>query len=234
MFSAFSGGGAGLLQLPALIFLGLPFGVALATHRIATIALGIGATVRHVREGNLEPLFTLVILAYGLPGVIVGASLILEVPSRIAESALGILILSLGLYSINRRDLGQQYLPANRDPRGRLIGGVVIFSIGFLNGSLSAGTGLFLTLWLIQWFGFDYKRAVAHTLVLVGLFWNGAGAITLSLLGEVRWAWLPVLLAGSLLGGYLGAHLSIKKGNRWIKRGFEVVSLLIGLKLILG
>ena len=32
LFSAFAGGGAGLLQLPALIFLGLPFGVALATH----------------------------------------------------------------------------------------------------------------------------------------------------------------------------------------------------------
>ena len=32
LFSAFSGGGAGLIQLPALIFLGLPFVVALATH----------------------------------------------------------------------------------------------------------------------------------------------------------------------------------------------------------
>ena len=53
MFSAFSGGGAGLVQLPALIFLGLPFGVALATHRIASVALGLGATVRHLREGSL-------------------------------------------------------------------------------------------------------------------------------------------------------------------------------------
>lgn len=234
MFSAFSGGGAGLLQLPALIFLGLPFGVALATHRIATIALGLGATARHYREGSLERLLTLVILAYGLPGVVVGASLILEVPGRMAESALGVLILSLGLYSIIRRDLGQRYFPTNRDARGRLIGGLVIFSIGFLNGSLSAGTGLFLTLWLIRWFGFDYKRAVAHTLVLVGLFWNGAGAVTLSLLGEVRWSWVPALLAGSLLGGYVGAHLSIKKGNRWVKKGFETVALLIGFKLLLG
>ncbi|MDH5778123.1 MAG: sulfite exporter TauE/SafE family protein, partial [Gammaproteobacteria bacterium] len=46
-FSAFVGGGAGLLQLPALIFLGLAFSVALATHKLATVALGIGATLRH-------------------------------------------------------------------------------------------------------------------------------------------------------------------------------------------
>jgi len=51
-FSAFAGGGAGLLQLPLLIFLGLPFGIALATHKVASVALGVGATVRHLREGH--------------------------------------------------------------------------------------------------------------------------------------------------------------------------------------
>ena len=35
-FSAFAGGGAGLIQLPILIFLGLSFSVALATHKIAS------------------------------------------------------------------------------------------------------------------------------------------------------------------------------------------------------
>ena len=80
----------------------------------------------------------------------------------------------------------------------------------------------------------DYKRAVAYTLVLVGMFWNGAGALTLGILGEIHWLWIPTLLAGSLLGGYIGAHLAIVKGNRLIKRMFEVVTLLIGLKLVIG
>jgi hypothetical protein len=115
-----------------------------------------------------------------------------------------------------------------------LVGGVAIFIIGALNGSLTSGTGLMLTLWQIRWFGLDYRRAVAHTLVLVGVFWNSAGAMTLGVLGDVKWDWVPVLLLGSLLGGYLGAHLAIVKGNRWIKRGFEAVALLVGLKLVLG
>jgi uncharacterized membrane protein YfcA len=234
MFSAFSGGGAGLLQLPALIFLGLPFGTALATHRIASVALGLGATIRHLREGSLDGQFAAGILAWGVPGVILGASFILHVPGRAAEIALGLLILGLGIYSIRRRELGLSHQPKHRNRRGRLLGGLGMFSIGVLNGSLSAGTGLFLTLWLVRWYGFDYKRAVAHTLVLVGMFWNGAGALTLGILGDVHWLWLPVLLAGSLIGGYLGAHLSIKKGNRWIKRGFEAVTILVGFKLVLG
>ncbi len=234
LFSAFSGGGAGLVQLPALIFLGLSFGTALATHKVASVALGIGATLRHLKEERLERQFALFILITGVPGVVVGASIILQIPDRIAEISLGFLTLGLGLYSLVKRELGQQYSPMHRDRTGHLIGGGGLFFIGILNGSLTSGTGLFVTLWLVQWFGLDYRRAVSYTLILVGMFWNGAGAATLGILGDIYWPWLPVLLVGSLLGGYCGAHLSIVKGNRWIKRGFEIVTLSVGLKLIIG
>ena len=234
LFSAFSGGGAGLVQLPALIFLGLPFSVALATHKVASVALGVGATLRHLREGSLERQFVIYMLLAGVPGVVIGASLILRVPDRMATLALGVLTLGLSLYSLMSPSLGQDYRPAHRNRQGYLLGGVGLFLIGILNGSLTSGTGLFVTLWLVRWFGLDYRRAVAHTLVMVGVFWNGSGALTLGVLGDVRWEWVPVLLAGSLLGGYLGAHLAIAKGNRWIKRGFEAVTLVVGLKLMLG
>ena len=234
IFSALSGGGAGLIQLPVLIFLGLPFGIALATHKVATVALGIGATIRHMRESHMERQFALFMTAAGVPGVILGASVILRVPDRWAQIALGILTMGLGIYSICSPLLGQQYRPVHRNRPGYTVGALILFLIGVLNGSLTSGTGLFVTLWLIRWFGMDYKRAVAYTLVLVGLFWNAAGAITLGLLGEIYWLWLPALLLGSVIGGYLGAHLAIVKGNRLIKRAFEAVTLLIGLKLILG
>ncbi len=233
-FSAFSGGGAGLIQLPLLIFLGLPFAVALATHKIASVALGIGATLRHLREAPLRPAFVFLLLASGLPGVLVGANIILRVPDRPAEIALGILTASLGLYSMLRPELGLRPRVRHRDRAGLVLGGLVLFLIGVLNGSLTSGTGLFVTLWLVTWFGLDYCRAVAYTLVLVGVFWNGTGALVLGWLGTIRWDWLPALLAGSLIGGYVGAHLSIAKGSRWVKRGFELVTLLVGLKLIWG
>jgi uncharacterized membrane protein YfcA len=234
LLSAFSGGGAGLIQLPALIFLGLPFVIALATHKVASVALGIGATVRHLREGGLEKRLALFILATGLPGVVAGANLIVDIPGRVAEVALGILTTGLGLYSCMRPGLGQSENRQHRDRRGFFIGGTGLFVIGALNGSLTSGTGLFVTLWLVRWFGFEYKRAIAYTLVLVGVFWNGAGALTLGLIAEIRWDWLPALLLGSLLGGYFGAHLASRQGNRWVKRAFELVTLVIGVKLIAG
>lgn len=232
IFSAFAGGGAGLLQFPALIFLGLPFGIALATHKVASVALGVGATLRHLREKSLDWRFSLYILATGVPGVVLGAAFILDVPDAIARLSLGILTMGLGVYSFLNKQLGLAHAPRHRTRHGYVLGGVVLFLVGILNGSLTSGTGLFCTIWLVRWFGLDYKRAVAYTLVLVGMFWNGAGAVTLGLLGNIKWSWVPVLLLGSAIGGYVGAHWSIVKGNLWIKRAFEIVTVLVGLKLV--
>jgi uncharacterized membrane protein YfcA len=171
VFSAFAGGGAGLLQFPALIFLGLPFGVALATHKVASVALGVGATLRHVREKSLEWKFSLFILATGLPGVVLGAAYILDVPDAIARVALGILTIGIGVYSFLHKKLGLEHVPVHRTRQGFALGGAGLFAVGVLNGSLTSGTGLFCTLWLVRWFGLDYRRAVAYTLVLVGLLW---------------------------------------------------------------
>lgn len=230
--SSLAGGGAGLLQLPALLFLGLPFTVALATHKVASVALGVGATIRHLKEKNLNLKVSLYILSFGLPGVFIGSISILSIPEFLAVKALGVLTLGLGIYSVLNKDLGLHNKEFNLSHKEYLIGGVVLFLLGILNGSLTSGTGLFVTLWLVRWFGFDYKLAVPYTLVLVGIFWNGVGAATLGYLGEIYWPWLPALILGSFIGGYLGAHLSIIKGNVWVKKSFEVITILIGLKLL--
>ncbi|WP_022955399.1 sulfite exporter TauE/SafE family protein [Perlucidibaca piscinae] len=230
--SSLAGGGAGLLQLPVLLFLGLAFPVALATHKIASVALGVGATLRHLRAEPIQWRFAAFILAAGLPGVWLGTQLILLVPDAWARLALGLLTLSLGAYSWRRPQLGRERDIRHTDRLGLLIGGVVLFVIGVLNGSLTSGTGLFVTLWLVRWFGLDYTRAVTYTLILVGMFWNGTGAWFLALQAPVRWDWLPALLLGSFLGGYLGAHLAHRHGSGLVKRSFEVLTLLVGSKLI--
>ncbi|MFE8071308.1 sulfite exporter TauE/SafE family protein [Marinobacteraceae bacterium S3BR75-40.1] len=230
--SALAGGGAGLLQLPALLLLGLPFPLALATHKVASVALGVGASVRHARERSLRPGFALFMLACGLPGVVSGAWIIVLVPEAWARLALGVLTLGLGIYSLASPDLGLKSERKHRSLRGYLIGGLGLMLIGVLNGSITSGTGLFVTLWLVFWFGLDYTRAVAYTLVLVGLFWNGVGAGTLALRSDIAWHWVPPLLAGAVIGGYAGAHWSIARGSQWVKWAFEAMTFLVGLALL--
>lgn len=231
--SALAGGGAGLLQLPALLFLGLPFAEALVTHKIASTFLGAGATLRHLREDSLDGRLALVLLASGLPGVVLGARIILHVPATAGEAALGLLTTGLALYSALKPALGQVHTPRHRAGAGLALGAAVVFLLGVLNGSLTSGSGLFVTIWLVRWFGLDYRRAVAHTLVLVGLAWNGTGALTLWLATTPKWDWLAVLIAMSFAGGWVGTHWGLLKGNRLIKRSFEAVTLATGIALLL-
>ena len=109
---------------------------------------------------------------------------------------------------------------------------VIITFIAMLNGSLSAGTGLIFTVFLIIFFGMDYKTAIAYTLIIVGFFYNLVGAIALGLLTEINTSILIPLILGSLLGGYLGAKLSLSKDNKTIKVVYQLVTLTVGISLI--
>ena len=75
-FSAISGGGAGLLQLPALILSGVPYYQSLASHKLATVALGIGGSLRNYKSLGNDISVALQILIFGLPGVILGSSIV--------------------------------------------------------------------------------------------------------------------------------------------------------------
>lgn len=231
--ASLSGGGAGLLQFPLLIFFGLPFSVALATHKIASVALGLGAAYAHIKNKSFSYRVALYLVVVGSIGVVIGANIVLLIPEAIAEKMLGAMILGLGVYSRLKKQLGQQEIPTYRSILGWIIGGIGLMLIGVINGSLTAGSGLLVTLFLVRWFGYSYKQAVALTMFCVGLFWNGLGGIAVAQAGApIYWSWLPILLLGSFIGGSLGAYLSTRFSNRIIKICFEILTVAVGLKLL--
>tara|TARA_Y100001956_G_scaffold14506_1_gene13716 strand:- start:2813 stop:3568 length:756 start_codon:yes stop_codon:yes gene_type:complete len=231
--ASLSGGGAGLLQFPLLIFLGLPFSVALATHKVASVALGLGAAFTHLKKRTFSYGVAIYLILVGSVGVVIGANIVLLIPDKIAETLLGLMILTLGIYSRLKKQLGQKETPINRDLPGWIIGGLGLMIIGMINGSLTAGSGLLMTIFLVRWFGYSYKQAVALTLICVGLFWNGIGGVAIYQAGApIYWPWLPILLLGSFAGGSLGAYLTTRYSNQVVKVCFEVLTFAVGLKLL--
>ncbi len=230
--SALSGGGAGLIQLPALLFFGLPFSTALATHKVASVALGIGAAIPHLRNSNLNLRFSLIILLSGIPGVLLGAHTVLFLPSRFSTALLGFMTLLISIYSFNNNQLGCQNTPKTFNLTKIILASIGLFFIGFLNGYVSSGTGLFVTIWMITIFNLSFSASIAYTLIFVGIFWNGVGALSLGLHGNIAWTCVPVLIIGSLSGGYLGASFSIIKDARFVKLLFELVCVSVGISLL--
>ena len=230
-FSAISGGGAGLLQLPALILFGVPYYQALACHKFATVALGIGGSIRNYKSLRNEIYVAWQILIFGLPGVILGASIVEFISEQFLYLILGIFSILLAFYSFYKSDLGLSSLNKKLYLIHKIRFLIFIFLIGILNGSISSGTGLLVTILLIKTFGMDFLRAISLTFLTVGIFWNFIGAIFLSKIGSFPSNILILLIIGSFSGGFFGAHLSKLKGNLLVKKTFTLVCLLIGVSL---
>ncbi len=232
-FSAISGGGAGLIQLPALILSGLPYYQALATHKLATVALGLGGSTRNFKTLGNDSNILLQILFFGTPGVILGSSIVQFLSEQYLYLILGLFSIFLAIYSICKSNLGLESVNNNIKFKFKFSFIIPIFLIGILNGSVSSGTGLLVTILLIRTFKIDFLRAVSLTFFTVGIFWNAIGAFFLSKIGSIPSDFLVILVLGSFTGGYFGAHLSNLKGNKLIKKTFTVVCLLVGVSLLI-
>ena len=231
-FSAISGGGAGLIQLPALLLSGIPYYQALATHKVATVALGMGSSIRNLKFLRNDSYLLWQLLLFGTPGVILGTSIVNFISEKYLYLLLGNLSIFLSLYTFFKPSLGQNSSDKSNSLRFNLKFTILIFLIGILNGSVSSGTGLFVTILLIKVYQIDFLRAVSLTFFSVGIFWNAVGAIFLSRIGSIPINMLLILILGSFTGGYFGAYLSNLKGNKLIKNTFTFVCLLVGLSLL--
>ena len=232
-FSAISGGGAGLIQLPSLILYGIPYQQALSTHKFATVALGIGSSIRNYKSLKKELVIFWQILIFGFPGVILGTSFVEFISEVYLQILLGFFSIFLALYSFLKSDFGLYSENKNISLVLNLRFVMLIFLIAILNGSISSGTGLLVTILLIKTFGMDFQRAIRLTFFTVGIFWNAIGAISLIKIESVPLNLLVVLTVGSFIGGFLGAHLSNLKGNKLIKKTFTLVCLMIGISLLI-
>ena len=232
-FSAISGGGAGLLQLPALILSGVPYYQALASHKFATVALGLGGSLRNYKSLKNDIYVVFQILILGLPGVILGASIVEFISEKYLFLFLGIISILLAFYSFFKSDLGLSSNNYEINSFNKIRFFIFIFLIGILNGSISSGTGLLVTILLIKTFEMDFLRAISMTFFTVGIFWNFVGAVFLARIGSVPLNLLIVLIIGSFTGGFFGAHLSKLNGNILIKKTFTTVCILVGISLLI-
>ena len=145
---------------------------------------------------------------------------------------LGLISIILATYSFRKTSLGLNSTIKTINSKLEFKFIIPIFFIGILNGSVSSGTGLLVTILLIKTFKMDFLRAVSLTFFTVGIFWNAIGAFFLSRIGYIPTNLLIILILGSFTGGYFGAHLSNLKGNKFIKNTFTVVCMLVGVSLL--
>lgn len=227
-FDAIAGGG-GLIALPALLGLGIPAPLALATSKLQGTFGSASAAWSFVRRGVVNLRECRLGFALTALGGLVGAGAMRLLDPHFLSALIPWLLGALVIYMIFRPQLGEN----SRHHRMEALTFYLIFGLGlgFYDGFFGPGVGSFWTIAFVTLLGHDFVRAAGHTKVM-NFASNISALIYFAIAGTVLW--LPGLTmgAGQLLGGRLGAHLAMTRGARFVRPLFLFMASLVALKLL--
>jgi uncharacterized membrane protein YfcA len=224
-------GGGSLLSIPLLIFLGLPPQVAIATDRFAGLGAATTGLYRFWRAGRIVWRLVPALAAASLAGSLLGASFLVRADPGSLDAVVGLLLLALLPLLFVKRDLG--VVPTESGPGRRRLGLALYFAVQVLAGFFGGGTGTLIFLILMGCFGVTITQ-VAATQTVPFLVLTVSSLVLFAAGGIVDYRLGLVLMAGTAVGGYLGAHVAVRSGDRWVRRLFAVVVVASAVRLLVG
>ncbi|HRN24985.1 MAG TPA: sulfite exporter TauE/SafE family protein [Ignavibacteriaceae bacterium] len=221
-------GGGSSLTLPVLIFLGLDPTVANGTNRVAILFQNISAVQSFKQEKFFEVKNSLILSALTLPGAIAGAIIAVKISNELFEKILGVIMILIIITML---------LPKKKTDKTNsdfTIDWKIVLSmliVGFYGAFIQVGVGFLLMASFQYLMKLDLIRVNMHKVFVVFVFTIPA-LIVFMITDNINWYYGLTLSAGNVFGGWWGAKLSVKKGEKLIKFVLIIAILIMALKLL--
>lgn len=222
-------GGGGLIQLPVLLwtFPTAPLASILGTNKAVSIVGTSTAanTYRKQIQVNAKQLVPMMSAAF--VGSLFGALLATSVSREIFEPIILVILIAVGTFTMLRPDFGK--IETNRDVSPALVP-LIGLIIGFYDGLIGPGTGMFLLFSLVSFVGTSFLGASAIA-KFVNVATNLAALIIFIPGGHVIWLVAALMAPANLIGGYLGARTALDRGSSFVRLVFlgMLVALIVRL-----
>lgn len=220
-------GAAGLISVPSLVFLGLPPQVAIATDRFGTIGQVLAAMLKFWKKIVWK--YVPALAAVSLTGSVIGANILLTIDPRILQPVVGALLLILLPMIFLKQKTGIKH--AGKGKTRAVLGLAIYFLVMTFGGFFGQGTGPLIFYTLTYFLGFTMIEVLA-TGTVPWFVLSVSSLVVFALNGLIDYRIGIALLAGMTIGGYIGAHVALKKGNVWIKRVFILFVIVSAAKLL--
>jgi hypothetical protein len=222
-------GGQSLINVPALTLGGLGTRQAIATNMFAIAFLSLAAGARFLRERLVPGRLAAGMTALAVATSLVGAQLTVRLPERVVKIVVVCSMAAVLSFLLVR---GKRPPPTVAPrPAVRLLGWIAAAVLGVYGGLFSGGYSTLLTFVCVAAFGLPLMQAVALTkIVNLGSCIAATGVFLHAGLVDLRLA-VPLALFATL-GGWLGAHLAIKRGEAFVRVLFLVVVSGLAAKLL--
>jgi uncharacterized membrane protein YfcA len=229
MVDAIAGGG-GLVTLPALLAAGLPPHAALGTNKGQSIFGTLAAIVRFRRAGMIDLARARLTFPLGFAGSLAGAGLVLLVSPAVLRPLVLVLLIGAAAFVAVRRTAPSAAIP-RASPRARVaIAAVAAFFLGGYDGFFGPGTGTFLIVAFVALLG-DALRDASAAAKVVNFASNLAALLVFAANGVILWRVAVPMAAANAVGGWLGAHLTVRGGDKVVRRVVLVVVAALVIKI---
>ncbi len=222
-------GGGGLVTVPFLVAAGLPPHLVIGTNKGQSVFGAFSALLAFRRAGMVEPRRARVSFPAGFVGSLLGAGLVLLIRPEVLRPLVLLMLAGAALFVGLRR--GPPRAEA-RLPAAWLLPAAAAWSflLGAYDGFFGPGTGTFLIVGFVGLLGDPLTRASAAAKV-VNFASNLAAMLLFAWKGTVLWRLALPMAAAQLVGGHLGAHLAVRRGDVLVRRVVLLVVLALVAKL---
>jgi hypothetical protein len=223
-------GGNSLVNVPLMIMVGMSPRQAIATNMFAVTFMTLSATERFARAGMLKNRLRLLVPlgAITLFTSALGALIAVKLPEPVVKVVVGVSMAALVVFMALHRGAA----PPAATPGRRLAGYLGTTLLGVYGGFFSGGYTTLMTVLCVLCFSLTMMESVAITkpvnllsCVAASLVFAAGGLVDLRV-------GLP-LAGANLLGGWLGVHVALKGGDRFVRLLFLLTVAALAAKLLL-
>ena len=218
-----SGGGAGIIQLAALLAVGLPANNAVATHIFGDLGFYPAAVPTFWKAGWVDPHKALPIVLINLLATAAGTLLIIYLNEELFARAVAISLVVL--------------LWTTRQDNRALIGGAPnkTWPVAYWGARAAAAAGisnnLLAVFVLIRLRGLPALQATGHAFVANGV--AGMLAVTMLLTSGLVNPTLGIpALAANYLGASIGSRIAVNRGHQFVRRMMTMVTVVVAGHLL--
>jgi uncharacterized membrane protein YfcA len=219
-------GSTSLITVPVMLQFGIEPRTALATNMLALTLMSVGGTLPFVGKGVINRRRLPLLIVLTLVASIVGALLVLVVPSRSMPLIISISMIVVTVLSIANRKAG--IVPAEAIPSriAEIAGYVVTFILGIYGGFFSGGYVTLLTAAYVMLFRMTFVQAIATT-KLINIFSSLVATIIFMIQGIIDYKLGMILGLTMFVGGIIGGRITLSLSTIWLQRIYlTVVSIL--------
>lgn len=224
-------GGAALIYIPALMFLGLPPSVAIATNRFSSLGATTTSLYKFIRAGKVIYKVALPLVIFISIGSFIGAKTLLEINEDLLQKIVAIFIILVVLVMVFKKDIGVEKRIIQISKKRNALGYIFSFLIGIYMGFFGAASATFLSYLLVFLFGLTFIESAA-TRKIISLPAAIVASIVFIISGRIDFLYGAALFIGRAIGGYLGAAFAIKHGEKYARVIFIVLALISGIALL--